>query len=88
MDPNFIRQRVVFSGDWVPFDEDTEDVLIQVMEAYGSASSKTLERMTHKDKPWIEARGNLSPEERCNNIISKESVKAYFAKKYGDQLNG
>ncbi|HFG2079664.1 TPA: Panacea domain-containing protein [Vibrio cholerae] len=69
-------------------DAEVEDVLLQVMSAYGEASAKTLENMTHKDKPWIDARGSLAPEARCNNVIPKPSIKAYFSEKYGNQLNG
>jgi len=72
----------------VDFDEDVVDVLEQVLEAYGNVSAKALEQMTHQDQPWKEARGSLSPEARCSNIMSKENMKKYFMKKYGDQLNG
>jgi len=72
----------------VDFDEDVVDVLEQVLEAYGNVSAKTLEQMTHQDQPWKEARGSLSPEARCSNIMSKENMRKYFMKKYGDQLNG
>ncbi len=72
----------------VDFDEDVLDVLEQVLEAYGNVSAKTLEHMTHQDQPWKEARGSLSPEARCSNIMSKEKIREYFMKKYGDQLNG
>lgn len=70
------------------FDKEVVEVLEQVLEAYGNVSSKTLEQMTHQDQPWKEARGSLSPEARCTNIMSKEKMKDYFLKKYGDQLNG
>jgi len=70
------------------FDEDVFDVLLQVMEAYGDVSAKTLEHLTHQDRPWKETRGSLPPEARCSNIISKDSIKAYFTEKYSDQLNG
>ncbi|MDM8559063.1 type II toxin-antitoxin system antitoxin SocA domain-containing protein [Candidatus Parabeggiatoa sp. HSG14] len=76
------------SGKLVDFDEEVVDVLEQVLEAYGNVSAKTLEQMTHIDQPWKEARGSLSPEARCSNIISKEKMRKYFMKKYGDQLNG
>lgn len=76
------------SGKLVDFDEEVVDVLEQVLEAYGNVSAKTLEQMTHQDQPWKDARGYLSPEARCSNIMSKEKMKDYFLKKYGDKLNG
>jgi uncharacterized phage-associated protein len=65
------------------FSEETENVLNQVIDSYGELPAKTLENMTHEDEPWIKARGNLDPEERCENAISKEAIKDYFKKKYG-----
>lgn len=81
-------QPLSVTGEFADIKPEVEDVLFQVMEAYGDASAKTLENMTHKDRPWIESRGNLAPEERCNTIISKESIKDYFTEKYGDMLDG
>lgn len=81
-------QPLSVASELVDIEPEVEDVLLQVLEAYGDASAKTLEKMTHKDKPWVEARGSLAPEERCNTVISKESIKTYFTEKYGDILDG
>ncbi|WP_138435352.1 Panacea domain-containing protein [Marinobacter shengliensis] len=70
------------------FDDDIENVLSDIMETYGEASAKTLENMTHQDRPWIEARHGLPPEARCNTVMTKESIKTFFLEKYSDQLNG
>ncbi len=58
------------------------------MEAYGNLTAKTLENMTHSDKPWIEAREGIAPEARCSNVINKEKIKKYFNEKYGHMING
>ena len=39
---------------------------------------KYLEEQTHKEKPWIIARKGYEPGERCNEIITKESMREYF----------
>lgn len=70
------------------FDPETEDVLQQVTEVYGELTAKTLERMTHNDLPWIEARRGFEPEERCQVIMPKPAIKAHFVAKYGAELNG
>jgi uncharacterized phage-associated protein len=70
------------SDEIIEFDSDVEDVLNQVLDVYGEVSAKTLEKMTHKDKPWLDARGDLGPEERCTSILPKESIKTYFIEKY------
>lgn len=76
------------TGELIEFDNDVHDVLVQVLEAYGDVSAKHLEHLTHQDRPWKEARGSLSPEARCSNIISKPVIKSYFTEKYNDLLNG
>lgn len=81
-------QPLVASSNVIDFDEEVNDVLEQVLDAYGNVSAKTLEHMTHNDRPWIEARGALAPEARCSNIISKELIKEFFVEKYKDSLDG
>lgn len=85
---DFGWQPLSISEELKKIDPEVEDVLFQVMDAYGEASAKTLENMTHMDRPWINARGGLAPEARCNNVIPKNEIKAYFNEKYGEQLNG
>lgn len=66
------------------FSEDTEYVLNQVIDSYGELPAKTLENMTHEDDPWIKARGDRDPEERCDTVMPKDKIKDYFKKKYED----
>ena len=39
---------------------------------------KVLERITHKEDPWIDAREGYSENEPSHEEISKESIKEYF----------
>lgn len=60
---------------------DSEQELIDmVVSTFGMYSGKTLERITHKETPWLEARENCMPEEHSNRVISKETIKGYFTK--------
>ena len=74
-------------GNLIKFDEDVQNVLTQVLKAYGGVPAKTLENMTHNERPWIEARGGCAPEQRCTEAIHKASIKNYFQDKYGAKLN-
>ena len=65
-----------------------EEVLQQVFDTYGDLPAKTLEDMTHKDEPYIKARGNLSGEERCDVVIPKNEIQNFFKTKYSPELNG
>jgi uncharacterized phage-associated protein len=66
---------------------EAEDVLLQVFDAYGDLPAKTLEEMTHKDEPWIKARGGVSFEERCEVVIPKTQIHEFFKNKYSAELN-
>lgn len=52
--------------------------LDEVIDVFGSETAVSLEIMTHKEKPWIEARGGIPEDEPCNNYISKETTKEFY----------
>lgn len=68
-------------------DEETAELLQEVWEIYGRYDAKYLEELTHHEKPWLMARGNLPPEARSNALIPKHVMKQYFTQLY-EQLNG
>ena len=37
--------------------------------------------MTHREKPWLDARGDLDESQGSNALITKESLRVYFASK-------
>jgi len=67
---------------------EAEDILVQVFDAYADLPAKTLEDMTHKDAPWVKARGSLSPEERCEVIMQKSEICEFFRAKYAAEIDG
>ena len=50
-----------------------------VLESYGALSSVQLEKMTHEEDPWIKARGNIRPTERCEQEIDEALMQSYYA---------
>ncbi|MFX4302963.1 Panacea domain-containing protein [Alicyclobacillus tolerans] len=60
------------------FSSDQLDVLDQVWEIYGDFDAKYLERLTHQERPWIEARGDLPPGAYCNTVISQSVMKEFY----------
>jgi len=60
-------------------EKDEEELLKEVLRVYGEKSASTLRWLTHNEDPWKIARGDLSPEERCDNIITKESMEIYYS---------
>ena len=49
-----------------------------VLKEFGKKDSYYLERLTHSELPWTEARKGCAPDEKCENIISKETMKRYY----------
>jgi uncharacterized phage-associated protein len=49
---------------------------------YGQYSAPHLREMTHKERPWKEARGSLAEGAKSQAVIPEESMRAYFRKEY------
>lgn len=52
--------------------------LDEIIDVFGSETVVALEIMTHKERPWLDARGNLPPDEPCNEYISKDVTRDYY----------
>lgn len=69
-------------GNAPAFADDSIQVLKAVYKTYGHLTGGQLETLTHSEKPYQKARGNLAPYEPSNNIISTEMMRQYYAEKY------
>jgi len=49
-----------------------------VLEYYGGRTSRWLSDLTHKERPWREARADLQPGERGNTEISHAAMAEYY----------
>lgn len=70
----------LFQNRFNELSDNEKEVIDLVIGTFGVFSGKTLERITHNETPWKEARENCLPEESSNEVISKESIKSYFSK--------
>lgn len=63
---------------------EPEDVglLEDVWETYGEETGNSLESLTHREEPWIEARRGYEPDERCSVVISPETMAKYYKSIY------
>ena len=59
-------------------DNDEKEVIDLVVDTFGMYSGKVLEEITHKEKPWINARRGYYVYENSNEIINKSDIKDYF----------
>ena len=64
------------------FSEGTLEVLRAVYETYGGFSGEQLERLTHSETPWQEARAGLLPYEVSTKEIKPELMGKYYLEKY------
>lgn len=60
-------------------DEGVADHIIEVLNSYGNDSTWSLEQRTHKERPWLAARGGLPRDAVCTNVITKKSIEEYFS---------
>lgn len=57
------------------------ETIDKVLEFYGNKEGHWLSELTHKERPWKEARqkANALPGDSCSEVITKESMADYYA---------
>ena len=72
--------------------DDEKKVIDLVVNTFGMYGGKVLERITHNETPWIEARKGYGDSIPSNELLPKERIMKYYMavnKKYGiDTENG
>ena len=74
-DPRF----ELLKGKSNSLDSEEKEVIDLVVNTFGIYGGKTLERITHKENPWLDAREGYSESEPSQEEISKEAIREYFA---------
>jgi uncharacterized phage-associated protein len=57
------------------------DFLRDIVHAYGRYDGAALSTMTHRESPWLDARGELDESEGSTTVIPKSSLSACFRQK-------
>lgn len=60
--------------------QDAVETIDVVLDEYGKRSGMALRALSHTEEPWINAREGCRPDQRCDTIITKESMADYYAK--------
>lgn len=76
---NFIEQYIDFEIEDI-LNEDKKTLLDVIIKSFGYYNGKALEKMTHYEKPWLEARKGVQINEKSENIIDKKKIEDYFTK--------
>ncbi|MEA5472100.1 MULTISPECIES: Panacea domain-containing protein [unclassified Spirulina] len=57
------------------------EFITDIVSAYGRYDGAALSTMTHRESPWLDAREDLDESQGSTAIISKESMREFFAAK-------
>lgn len=50
-----------------------------VLDFYGDKPGHWLSELTHQEPPWVEARGDLPPQQRGNRQITPAAMQEYYS---------
>lgn len=75
------NQQIVASVDGDPTTLTARDVVTidAVLEFYGGLGSSRLVGMTHEDKPWQDARGDLAGDARSTKRIPEAAMRRFYS---------
>lgn len=79
-DPIDDNRFVMLKNRFQELSEEEKSLIDLVVDTFGMYSGKALEKITHKEEPWVTAREGYSPLERSHVIIEKADIKQYFEK--------
>ena len=60
------------------FDSKTLNHLDEIMDVYGGVSAYDLEKLTHQEAPWQNARKGLPSDAPSNSVISHQDMRDYY----------
>lgn len=64
-----------------PSEQDAEFV-DYILDNYAGFTGTELERMTHSELPWQEAREGYEPSARCTVEISEQTMQSFYAQRW------
>jgi len=64
--------------------DDEKAHIDEVLEAYAKYTGSQLERMTHDEEPWIQARGDRAPGDRCEVELDEGLMATYYRQELQD----
>ncbi|MDO4275698.1 MAG: DUF4065 domain-containing protein [Eubacteriales bacterium] len=74
----------IFEGTEDELTVDERRVIDLVVNTFGEYGGKVLERITHSERPWKQARKGYGVNIPCSEPISMESIEAYYNEKNGE----
>lgn len=68
----------------VDLDDQQRDLIDQVWDSYGPLSGMQLRRMTHREDPWKNARGDCGEYDSCRTAICETDMRDYYRRRLED----
>ena len=69
---------VPYKPDVTKLTDEQKETIDTVVDSLIDYPPYVLSDMVHKEKPWLEARGDLPKGAHCENIIPKSSILEYY----------
>jgi uncharacterized phage-associated protein len=66
------------NGDWKKITGEAKMTIDSVLKFYGDKTGHWLSELTHKERPWRDARVGLSDDDRCNRAITLAAMAEYY----------
>lgn len=66
--------------------QDQQTLIISVLADLSTWTGLELERATHNERPWLEARIGYAEADKCHEIISKETTKTFYKKEQNARI--
>lgn len=67
-----------FAGNPDSLQQDSKETIDAVIRFYGDKSASWLSDLTHTERPWLDARGDLAPGVRSNSVISCAAMGEFY----------
>lgn len=74
-----IQQSDILIGTIASLSDKQRDTIDSVLNFYGDKSAQWLINLTHSEKPWIDARKGLEPNERGSVTIKNDAMAEYYS---------
>lgn len=66
------------TGDAKRLDTEQQLTINSVVNFYGEKTAQWLSDLTHREKPWLDARRGLDPSDRGSEEITLDSMAEYY----------
>jgi len=69
----------IMGADSARLTDRQRDIISSVLDFYGSMSKEELVELTHREAPWVEARGDLQPDAYSSRELRTETMRKTYS---------